>query len=261
MKPNSPVQSRTIAKAFASHAFTRSKALRVVVIVVASGYGLWRIQAVSSPPAPAGQQGSVLVTPRVTRASQQPAPRHQELLPATAKPLPNMEKPHTPAEAELRDAFTAAAAISDPAQRTETLVRLCYQWAEIDPRAAVELAFEHGLEGAAGGVIGNLAQQWATVDMPAALAWVREQAPGEVRDDLTARIGYLWAESDPAAAAGFVIASTTPGPAQEEAAISVLHRWSRRDPAAARAWAECFPEGPLRDRALLEVGNVPTSGN
>lgn len=159
--------------------------------------------------------------------------------------------------AEWQDAFATAAAISDSARREEALVRLCYERAGSDPRTALELAIGYRLEEAPGGVIGNLAQQWAAADLPAARAWVELQPPGETRDDLITRIGYLWSLDDPAAAAVFVTAETTPGDAQIEAAISVLHQWKDRDPAAARAWAECFPEGPERQRALQELVDHP----
>ena len=155
------------------------------------------------------------------------------------------------------DAFAVATAILDPALREETLSRLCYQQAESDPRRALELAIEHGLEGAAGAVIGNLAQQWAAADLRATLAWVKDQPASAIREDLVARVGYVWSLADPAAAADFVAAETPAGEAQVEAAISVLHQWSRRDPAAARAWGDCFPEGELRERALHEVGDPP----
>lgn len=163
-------------------------------------------------------------------------------------------------EGEWQEAFAAVAALSDPARRDEALVRLCYQRAESDPRAALEIAISHRLEEVPGGVIGNLAQQWAARDMPAALAWVELQEPGEVREELVGRIGYLLSLRDPAAAADFVTAKTAPGEAQVEAAISVLHQWKGRDPAAARAWAERFPEGPERERALQEVAELPLPG-
>jgi hypothetical protein len=155
------------------------------------------------------------------------------------------------------DPFAAAAAISDSALREETLALLCYQHAESDPRAALELAIEHGLETAPGGVIGNLAQQWAATDLPAARAWVKAQPESVIREDLVARVGYVWSLADPAAAADFVAGETPAGEVQVEAAISVLHQWSYRDPDAARAWGECFPAGEVRDRALRELGEPP----
>ena len=160
--------------------------------------------------------------------------------------------PHSDETAKWRTAFSTASSISDPTKRQAALVRLCYERAESDPREALELAIEYGIEESPG-VVANLAQQWAAVDLPSARAWAESQAEGQMREDLLSRIGYVWSLSDPAAAANFVTTSTSPGEVQTEAAISILHQWSGQDPRAARAWVECFPEGPLRERALHEV--------
>jgi hypothetical protein len=178
---------------------------------------------------------------------------------------PDADEPATAAriarrKTELRAAMDAAASLSDANLRTETLTRLCCQWAEFDPRGAIELAFDHHLDEAGGGVIENLAQQWAVVDLVAAREWVRSQPPGEARAELAARIGFVWSQSDPEAAADFVVANTSPGPVQTEAAISVLYEWARRDPQRALAWAREFPPGPLRDRAIKEAV-APVQGN
>jgi hypothetical protein len=164
-------------------------------------------------------------------------------------------------KSELRAALASAADITDPKKKIETLARLCFQWAEFDPRGAVDLAFDNHLDEAGEGIIENLTQQWAVVDLPAARAWVETQPPGDACTDLVARIGFVWAQTDPAEAAKFVIARTSPGHAQTEAAISVLYQWARRDPAAAREWAQTFPPGELRDRALAEVAGAAGSAS
>lgn len=156
-------------------------------------------------------------------------------------------------QAELREALVVAAQIADLSRRNEALAALCYHWAELDPRGALEIALAHRLHEAPGAVIANLAQQWAVIDFTAARKWIDEQPPSDLRSDLVARIGLLWAKSDPEAAADYVLSKTTPGPAQEEAAISVLHQWALRDRVAARAWASKFPQGELRERALWET--------
>ena len=84
--------------------------------------------------------------------------------------------------------------------------------------------------------------------------WLRSWVNPDVsREDLVARVGYVWSLDDPASAACFVAGETPAGDAQVEAAISVLHQWSRSDPDSARAWGECFPLGELHERALYEV--------
>lgn len=157
---------------------------------------------------------------------------------------------------ELRAAFSAAAEISDPQARAEALTSLCSQWAEHDPRSALELALTHRLEQAPGAVIANLTQQWAVTDLAAAREWVDAQSPGDFRSELVARLGVVWARTDPQAAAQYVVSNTTAGPIQEEAAIAVLHQWAERDAGAAAEWVALFPEGALRNRAQRELEGV-----
>jgi hypothetical protein len=155
-------------------------------------------------------------------------------------------------KAELLAARDTALAIEDPGQRNSALSRVCYQWAEFDPLGAIEHALAWQLEDVPG-LFENLAHQWASTDLTAARAWTERQPPSEFRSELAARIGFVLAQTDPEAAAHYVIKQTEPGPSQTEAAISVLHQWLQKDPEAAAAWANSFPAGPLRERALQEV--------
>ena len=40
---------------------------------------------------------------------------------------------------------------------------------------------------------------------------------------------------------------------QTKAAMSALFQWAARDLAGAKAWTDCFPPGPLRERAQNEL--------
>jgi len=162
-------------------------------------------------------------------------------------------------QAELRTAMNAAAGIANIQKRNETLAQLCYHWAEFDPRGAVSLASGFRLDVA--GVLENLTQQWASVDLPAARAWIDACPPGDAKARLVARIGFLWAQTEPETAANYIIDGTLPGEIQTEAAISVLHQWAQQDPDAAIAWARKFPAGELRERALSEASPPARSGN
>ncbi len=155
-------------------------------------------------------------------------------------------------QAKLLAALDDALLIEDKQQQGQALTRLCYQWAELDPLDAIELAFDYQLEHTPG-LLENLAQQWAVADFDSARTWVDSQPPSDIRSTLVARIGYLWAQRDPASAADYVVSQIKAGPIQTEAAISVLHQWAQRDVSAARAWAEEFPSGAMRERALHEV--------
>ena len=226
----------------ASFVLTGIAGILIVWSLAADGNPLTRSSGATSPPSSPGN---------VVRPSPIPQGRFQGKARTTSRGPIRTKEQHQD-NSQWHIAFSTASTIVDPIKREEALARLCYERAESHPREALELAIEHGLEGSPG-MIANLAQQWAAVDLPSARAWAESQPEGPMREDLFARIGYVWSLSDPAAAARFVSSSNAPGDSQTEAAISILHQWRKHDPTAARAWVECFPEGPTRERALHET--------
>jgi hypothetical protein len=156
-------------------------------------------------------------------------------------------------------ALAWAARVTDAAQRQQAQEIICLTLAQRDPRRAVQTAIDTGLCDTDAGLLENLTAQWASSDFSAAHTWVREQDASDWRDDLVARVAFAGSQSDPAAAAQLVVGEMAPGPKQNEAAISVLHQWALRDLAAASAWANAFPEGNLRTRALAEIEGIRLS--
>jgi hypothetical protein len=72
---------------------------------------------------------------------------------------------------------------------------------------------------------------------------------------LATGVTFVWAQSDPAGAAQFVLQVMSTGSAQDQAVMMVLHQWALTDLPGANRWAQEFPEGPLRSRALNELSN------
>ncbi len=150
-------------------------------------------------------------------------------------------------------------------QRDAIAEIVCPQLAQTNPAAAVVLA-ENCLDSATNDVVNNLldnlAQTWAGQNEEDAYAWASDMPMGKERDRLLERITLVQAHSNPQTAAQLVAEQITPGEIQNEAAISVLYQWSQQDAAAALAWAQTFPAGDFRDRAIKEVKNVSavTSG-
>jgi len=144
------------------------------------------------------------------------------------------------------------------AQRDTVAEIACPELALTDPSQAVEVAESCGPSGTnlMENVLDNLAQLWAERDEPAALAWADGKPPGNDRDRLFERIAFVESKTDPANAARLVVEEISPGETQEEAAMSVVYQWARQDADSAMAWAERFPAGGLRDRAMQEVENV-----
>jgi hypothetical protein len=140
------------------------------------------------------------------------------------------------------------------AERNEALTDACFQIAQTDPQRAVVLAEQFDLNKDA--VLENLGQQWAGKDLSAACNWIGSQPEGDQRNALATGMTFVWSQTEPLGAAKFVVQQMTPGTAQDEAAIMVLHQWALLDPIGANAWAQQFPNTPLRDRALNELSGI-----
>jgi hypothetical protein len=131
--------------------------------------------------------------------------------------------------------------------------------ADTDPAGAVALAGKITANGAGPleeNILENLTQRWADQDEQAASAWASTLPAGPIRDGALDRIAFVQAKADPADAAQLVANEITPGVIQNDAAMSVLYQWAKQDTAAAMAWAQSFPDGDLRNRAIQEIKNV-----
>jgi len=147
----------------------------------------------------------------------------------------------------------------DGKQRVAIAEIVCSELAQTNPAAAVTLAEQclgEGTNNAAQYLLGNMAEQWAGQDMQAASAWALAKPAGEQRDLLLQHIAFAESKTDPYQAAQLVASQISPGQTQNEAAMSVLYQWTQEDAPAAMAWAESFPAGDFRDRAIKEVKNV-----
>jgi hypothetical protein len=154
------------------------------------------------------------------------------------------------------EALTWALHQPDGPERHEVLADVCFQLAQSDPASAVSMAQQFHLGQGQGAVTENLIQQWAGEDINAAYSWLQEQPPGEEKDSLMMSIAFVWSQTNPADAAQLVVEQITPGTVQTEAAMTVLHQWAQQDISSAIAWANQFPAGSLRDRALAELSGI-----
>ena len=139
-------------------------------------------------------------------------------------------------------------------QRDSVAEIACAQVAETDPAQAVALAERYA--GGCTNLLENLVYQWSERNEPAARAYALARPAGDERDRLLSRVALTRSKEDPAEAAKLVIESIAPGETQNEAVMSVLHQWALLNPTQALAWAQLFPEGALKTRALKEVENL-----
>lgn len=96
-------------------------------------------------------------------------------------------------------------------------------------------------------------RQWADRDFAAALACADRQPAGRWREEMFGWLALMVARLSPAEAATMADRDMKPGPVRNETVIAILHQWAHTDLARAAAWADSFPRGPFRDRALDEV--------
>jgi hypothetical protein len=134
--------------------------------------------------------------------------------------------------------------------------RRCLAIAERDPLAAMKMAVANHLQEVDAGLFASLIAQWAMQDFERAYDWTKAQEPGPPRDDMLARLAYLRAQADPAAAARLVAADISAGPVRDEAVISVIHQWALQEPRGAALWAQSLPDEALRQRASDEIAGL-----
>lgn len=147
-------------------------------------------------------------------------------------------------------------------QRDTMAEIVCPQLAQTNLLAAVVLAencldcLGSGTNAVVQNLLDNLAQTWAEQNEQDAYAWASATPPSEERNRLLERMALVQAKTNPHKAAKSVAEQMSPGEIQNEAVISVLYQWTRQDASAALAWAQSFPAGDFRDRAIQEVQNV-----
>lgn len=149
-----------------------------------------------------------------------------------------------------------ASQLPDPSERKFALSQACMQISERDPQEAIQKAIEYRLHEADNGLLENLTAQWATEDLPAAFDWVSQQPAGELRDKLVLHVALVCSKIAPAEAARLVLNQIPAGTNQNEAVISVVYQWALQDKEGAKAWAQLFPEGSLRQRAMNEIMTI-----
>lgn len=159
-------------------------------------------------------------------------------------------------EQDATSARQWAEELTDVGERDAALADVCFQMAQTDPRQATLLADHHGLGDLPGATLENLVMQWALKDLTSATDWAKELPDGDRKDEMLARVAMVMAKTSPAEAAAMVATQLPEGSARTESVISVIHQWAMRDFPGARAWAELFPEGPLRERALGELNGI-----
>lgn len=215
---------------------------------------------------PAESVGAGAARPAVRRDPVKPTPVRPTTAPKLASLASALASPGSPGNAANPDenrvwaraypseALAWALQAAAGPQRDAVMETVCPQVAATNAAAAVALVERAG--SSCSNLLANMVQLWAEQDGAAAYAWAMNRPAGEERDCLFGRLAFVEAKTRPEEAARLIVEQMSSGAAQVEAAISVMHQWALRDAPAALAWAQLFPEGTLRDRAIGEVQNI-----
>jgi hypothetical protein len=104
--------------------------------------------------------------------------------------------------------------------------------------------------------LAHAVSQWSAVDPVSASAWSTQVADPLLRQRLLSAVAIEAAESSPMAAADLTATMLDPGTRQAEAAVSIVERWAQTDPQAAADWVLRFPDTPARPAAITSLVSV-----
>lgn len=97
--------------------------------------------------------------------------------------------------------------------------------------------------------------EWAVYEPLAAKKWLEDHATADDAID-SKRQGALvisWAETDPAAAAAYIIGFMAPGVDRNIALVSVIQRWAQQDPAIAGKFVFGMEDAAVQLNAAVEL--------
>jgi hypothetical protein len=143
---------------------------------------------------------------------------------------------------------------SEPAAREKALEAVAWDSIDVDPELARE-AFASLPPGgeAARRLVGHFAMRMADEDPESALAWARALEQSEERGDAIGRIAVVISATDAARAATLVADEVPEGPPRDRAIVQVVQRWSQAAPAEAAVWIASFPAGKVREASLQSL--------
>lgn len=210
----------------------------------------WRHVVIDSPVAVFGGRYS---SPALSLPSAPEDEKSPTRLSASAHAPDLNSAPSSEPAATFAAALSRAEHLSDPDEREVARANVFAAWAEADARA-VFLHFAAHEAGEPGryrrGVYFRL---WARRDFKAALDYADRETVENRREEMLGWVALVVAEADPAEAATIADRDMRPGPERVETSMAILHQWARVDLSRAAVWADSFPHGPVRDRALDEV--------
>jgi hypothetical protein len=158
-------------------------------------------------------------------------------------------------DAEL--AFSLLQGMDDNPAKIPLLANAAQQWAQWDPRSAVEEINKLPDPAARERLILAVASGYALANPDAAADWLRQSFPeGATLDRGLAGVVQAWTSAgDPASAARWVT-KLPAGSTRDRALRELIAAWNEESPDALKNWLSTLPEGGLRAQADAALGTL-----
>jgi hypothetical protein len=150
---------------------------------------------------------------------------------------------------DLTEAISWAMNLPEEGERNEVFRGVGYEAARTEPLVAMDIAVRLPASPENDALIQHAALQWAAESPEEAAQWAVGIEDEELRDRVISLVATAWGVSDPVAAGALAVSQLPPGRAQDTAVIGIVQRWAQTDPEAAANWVISFPEGDLRKTA------------
>ena len=155
---------------------------------------------------------------------------------------------------DLPNALTWVESLPENATKHQALTDLGYEVARIDPVNAMQIATQLPAGENADALLLHALAQFASMDPSQSQQLALSLPAGPLRDRALATVATVQASQDGPGAARFAVENIPPGPDLERAVMGVVQLWGQNNLADTSSWVESFPNSPLRDQAVQNLG-------
>jgi hypothetical protein len=154
-------------------------------------------------------------------------------------------------------AFSLLEGVNENPAKVPLLARAAQQWAQWDPRAAVEAINKLPDSVGRERLILAVASGYALTNPDAAADWVRQSfAGGPTLDSALAGVMQAWVSTgDPARAVQWITRQPT-GSTRDHVFKELIAAWKEANPDTLEYWMSTLPEGPIRAQAAAAISSL-----
>jgi hypothetical protein len=154
------------------------------------------------------------------------------------------------------DAAAWAKQLPDSSEQQIALESIADEAVCENPLEALRLAVTLAPSSKIDGIVGRSIAVWTRSAPDEAISWAKQIPDEGWRERAIMSAATTWAESNPVAAANLAITCMRPGALQDRTVIAITQCWVLIDAPGATAWVNQFPEGVLRQAAILTINKA-----